>query len=249
MTGGRAGRLCNREICLLGADVLGREWKATSWRPLMRGCHGPGAIEDPVHVRMHLARKPGDVGCVPPGQRAQNSNPAAKTPRTPRNGPRILTVHTLAILASWRPKCSFLPQIRSVTARRPLFRVDHVGHTQKERGQEVRPPVGPGLAVARHVCGVYPNQECYASRTCTPIQSPLGVEQRNDDLGKTVDVVERVAGSDRLQRLLVWQREDAARRTPWSGHRALGVFRSGGRRNSLDRRRRWVVSGEQPTID
>ncbi len=46
----------------------------------------------------------------------------------------------LAILASWRPKCSFLPQIRSVTARRPLFRVDHVGHTRivVVKGQEIR---------------------------------------------------------------------------------------------------------------
>ena len=61
LTGVRAGRVFSRE----NTSTPGRrrrkgDRKATPDMPLSPGMAGPRAVADPVHVRKHLAREPGD---------------------------------------------------------------------------------------------------------------------------------------------------------------------------------------------
>ncbi len=60
LTGVRAGRVFSRESnsprCRRRKGVR----KATPGMPTMQGMTGPRAVADPVHVRKHLAREPGD---------------------------------------------------------------------------------------------------------------------------------------------------------------------------------------------
>ena len=61
LTGVRAGRAFSRERQLPpGRRRCRRGRKATPDAPLSRGAAGPRAVRDPVHVRKHLAREPGD---------------------------------------------------------------------------------------------------------------------------------------------------------------------------------------------
>jgi len=61
LTGVRAGRVFSREIHIPpGCRRSKGMRKATSGVPLARGTTGPRAVGDPVHVRKHLAREPGD---------------------------------------------------------------------------------------------------------------------------------------------------------------------------------------------
>ena len=61
LTGVRAGRVFSRESNLPpGCRRCRRGRKATLGVPLSRGTSGPRAVRDPVHVRKHLAREPGD---------------------------------------------------------------------------------------------------------------------------------------------------------------------------------------------
>ena len=70
LTGVRAGRVFSREIDLPpGCRRNERMRKATSGVPLSRGTAGPRAVADPVHVRKHLAREPGDPTFTAPDGR------------------------------------------------------------------------------------------------------------------------------------------------------------------------------------
>jgi hypothetical protein len=61
LTGVRAGRVFSRERQLPpGCRRCRRGRKATPDAPVSRGVAGPRAVRDPVHVRKHLAREPGD---------------------------------------------------------------------------------------------------------------------------------------------------------------------------------------------
>ena len=61
LTGVRAGRVFSRESQIPpGCRRCKEKRKATSGVPLSRGTAGPRAVRDPVHVRKHLAREPGD---------------------------------------------------------------------------------------------------------------------------------------------------------------------------------------------
>ena len=61
LTGVRAGRVFSRESELpSGCRRRRRRRKATSGVPPSRGTTEPCAVRDPVHVRKHLAREPGD---------------------------------------------------------------------------------------------------------------------------------------------------------------------------------------------
>jgi len=61
LTGVRAGRVFSRERQLPpGCRRCRSGRKATPEAPLPRGATGPRAVIDPVHVRKHLAREPGD---------------------------------------------------------------------------------------------------------------------------------------------------------------------------------------------
>ena len=70
LTGVRAGRVLSREkeyLARAGCSERRRpetRRKATLRAPLTRGTHGLCAVVDPRHVRMHLARKPGDPTVV-----------------------------------------------------------------------------------------------------------------------------------------------------------------------------------------
>ena len=61
LTGVRAGRVFSRERSLPpGCRRRRRKRKATLGAPLSRGAPESRAVKDPVHVRKHLAREPGD---------------------------------------------------------------------------------------------------------------------------------------------------------------------------------------------
>jgi len=61
LTGVRAGRVFSRERMIPpGCRRSKGMRKATSDVPLSRGAVEPRAVGDPVHVRKHLAREPGD---------------------------------------------------------------------------------------------------------------------------------------------------------------------------------------------
>jgi len=61
LTGVRAGRVFSRERHLPPGCRRRKEMrKATPDAPLSRGAPRPRAVRDPVHVRKHLAREPGD---------------------------------------------------------------------------------------------------------------------------------------------------------------------------------------------
>ena len=61
LTGVRAGRVFSRERMIPpGCRRSKGMRKAISDAPLSRGAAGPRAVGDPVHVRKHLAREPGD---------------------------------------------------------------------------------------------------------------------------------------------------------------------------------------------
>jgi hypothetical protein len=61
LTGVRAGRVFSRERDNPpGCRRCKEKRKATSGVPPSRGTTGPRAVRDPVHVRKHLAREPGD---------------------------------------------------------------------------------------------------------------------------------------------------------------------------------------------
>jgi hypothetical protein len=60
-TGERMGRVFSRVRTLLrGADACRRKRKAAPGVPISRGASESRAVRDPVHVRKHLAREPGD---------------------------------------------------------------------------------------------------------------------------------------------------------------------------------------------
>lgn len=61
LTGVRTGRVFSRERTFPpGCRRRKERRKAISGVPLSRGTTGPRAVRDPVHVRKHLAREPGD---------------------------------------------------------------------------------------------------------------------------------------------------------------------------------------------
>jgi hypothetical protein len=71
LTGVRAGRVFSRESTNpLGCRRRKEMRKATSEAPLTRGATESRAVEDPVHVRKHLAREPGDPMFTGPDGRA-----------------------------------------------------------------------------------------------------------------------------------------------------------------------------------
>ena len=71
LTGVRAGRVFSRESKLPpGRRRRRRRRKATPDTPLSRGVTGSRAVKDPVHVRKHLAREPGDPMFTGPDGRA-----------------------------------------------------------------------------------------------------------------------------------------------------------------------------------
>lgn len=61
LTGVRAGRVFSRESSFPpGCRRSKGMRKATSGAPFLPGVPDPRAVADPVHVRKHLAREPGD---------------------------------------------------------------------------------------------------------------------------------------------------------------------------------------------
>ena len=61
LTGVRAGRVFSRESPFTpGCRRSKGMRKATSGTPFLPGVSDPRAVADPVHVRKHLAREPGD---------------------------------------------------------------------------------------------------------------------------------------------------------------------------------------------
>ena len=71
LTGVRTGRVFSRERQLPPGCRRSKEMrKATSGVPPSRGTTGPRAVRDPVHVRKHLAREPGDPTFTAPDGRA-----------------------------------------------------------------------------------------------------------------------------------------------------------------------------------
>ena len=79
LTGERAGRVFSRERELTpGCRRCKEKRKATSGSPISRGAPESRAVRDPVHVRKHLAREPGD----PRSARAQVPWDASGSPRT-----------------------------------------------------------------------------------------------------------------------------------------------------------------------
>jgi len=71
LTGVRAGRVSSREKHNPPGCRRRRERrKATSGVPPSRGTTEPRAVKDPVHVRTHLAREPGDPTFTAPDGRA-----------------------------------------------------------------------------------------------------------------------------------------------------------------------------------
>ena len=70
LTGVRAGRVFSRENNPPGCRRRRRGRKATSGVPLSRGTTESRAVRDPVHVRKHLAREPGDPMFTGPDGRA-----------------------------------------------------------------------------------------------------------------------------------------------------------------------------------
>ena len=70
LTGVRAGRAFSRERDNPpGCRRCKEKRKATSGVPLSRGTSEPRAVGDPVHVRKHLAREPGDPTFTAPDGR------------------------------------------------------------------------------------------------------------------------------------------------------------------------------------
>ena len=71
LTGVRAGRVLSRERqSSPGCRRRNKGRKATSGVPLSQGTTGSRAVRDPVHVRKHLAREPGDPMFTGPDGRA-----------------------------------------------------------------------------------------------------------------------------------------------------------------------------------
>jgi hypothetical protein len=70
LTGVRAGRVFSRERIPPGCRRCKEERKATPGVPPSLGTRGPRAVVDPVHVRKHLAREPGDPTFTAPDGRA-----------------------------------------------------------------------------------------------------------------------------------------------------------------------------------
>ncbi len=71
LTGVRAGRVFSRETTFPpGRRRIERMRKATPDAPLSQGVPEPRAVTDPVHVRKHLAREPGDPMFTGPDGRA-----------------------------------------------------------------------------------------------------------------------------------------------------------------------------------
>ena len=71
LTGVRAGRVFSRERDLPPGCRRRKEMrKATPGAPLSRGVPESRAVRDPVHVRKHLAREPGDPMFTGPDGRA-----------------------------------------------------------------------------------------------------------------------------------------------------------------------------------
>ena len=90
LTGVRAGRVFSRERQLTpGCRRCRSGRKATLGVPLSRGTAGPRAVRDPVHVRKHLAREPGDPTFTAPDLPADLSVEAlAKTEAMAKAGGR-----------------------------------------------------------------------------------------------------------------------------------------------------------------
>ena len=66
LTGARAGRVLSRERTFTpGCRRCKEKRKATPGASLSRDAAGPRAVRDPVHVRKHLAREPGDPVLCP----------------------------------------------------------------------------------------------------------------------------------------------------------------------------------------
>ena len=65
LTGARAGRVFSRERTFLrGADAVRRSGRPHRRFDIARAA-GPRAVKDPMHVRKHLAREPGDPVYAP----------------------------------------------------------------------------------------------------------------------------------------------------------------------------------------
>ena len=80
LTGERAGRVFSRERHIPpGRRRCRSKRKAPSGAPISRGAPGSRAVRDPVHVRKHLAREPGDPSVRP---RQQSPWDASGSPRT-----------------------------------------------------------------------------------------------------------------------------------------------------------------------
>src|ERR1700688_2220299 len=61
LTGARAGRVFSRvRQSLRDSDAVKEMRKAPSGAPISRGALESRAVRDPVHVRKHLAREPGN---------------------------------------------------------------------------------------------------------------------------------------------------------------------------------------------
>jgi hypothetical protein len=65
LTGVRAGRVLSREITNVPGAYAVVSAEGFTNLPAMARDGGPGVVEDPEHVRKHLAREPGDPVTAP----------------------------------------------------------------------------------------------------------------------------------------------------------------------------------------
>ena len=79
LTGARTGWLLSREDTSFRVPRVWDFTEGKTIRPAKARDGGPGAVEDPMHVRKHLVREPGDPVSAP-GRMA--SGAAARSPRT-----------------------------------------------------------------------------------------------------------------------------------------------------------------------
>ena len=65
LTGVRVGRVLSRERTKVPGAQAVHKVEGNTNRPAMARGGGPGAVEDPLHARKHLAREPGDPVSAP----------------------------------------------------------------------------------------------------------------------------------------------------------------------------------------
>ena len=107
LTGVRAGRVLSREIMIdFGVPTLSEKRKATPGAPPSRGAPGPRAVGDPVHVRKHLAREPGDPA-IGPGEMAPGSAPGSPREHDGDERPReVGQARSTGEAPEQRPRCA-----------------------------------------------------------------------------------------------------------------------------------------------